>query len=293
MSQVLVTGAAGFVGRPLIERLRAAGHRVVALDLDTQPSDLEDGIEWVRANLMQPERYASSLRGIECVLHLAAVTGKAPTDRYQRDVDATRVLLRAAEDAGVKRFVLVSSIAVRFEDRRYYPYAASKLAAEQLVKASRLQTAIVRPTMIFGPSSPIQASLERLARLPVIPLFGSGDCRVQPVELDDVVTLLVALQERPVPAKTTIEIGGARTHTMRELLAELRAIHGRTNGARFVRLPLQLLRHALAFVEPVLLPLLPFTAGQLASFANDSVAECNALVDRLVPNRRASPVALS
>lgn len=291
MDTVVVTGASGFVGRRLLPKLVEQGLNVVAIARSAEPSGLPSGVRWLRADLLDPSSYEASLKGASVVIHLAAVTGKAWPSAYQRgNVDATRALLTASERAGVARFVLVSSIAAKFSDRRFYPYAESKIAAEEAVKGSSLQTTIVRPTMIFGRGSPVQSSMERLARLPIVPVFGNGRTRVQPVDVDDVVLLLAELARDP-SASGLIELGGPRVQTMDELVVQLRKAGGLTPGATLVHLPLGLLRYTLALVEKVLLPLLPFSAGQLASFANDGTADASPTLARLLPNPRETPEA--
>jgi NADH dehydrogenase len=257
----------------LTEALQQRGHQVVAIARRPQPAGWPADSRWIEADLLSPERYEQALAGADAVFHLAAVTGKARPEAYVRgNLEATQAVLDAATRAGVKRFVFVSSIAVTFPDRRFYPYAASKIAAEEAVRGSKLAWTIVRPTMILGQGSPIQASLARLARLPVIPMFGSGKIRVQPVDVQEVVAALVRLTQEPASAATVLELGGAEVISMLDLLRKLRAGSGLASMARFIHLPLSLLRFTLAALEKPLLPLLPFTAGQLASFANDSVA---------------------
>ena len=284
MSTIVVTGAAGLVGRNLVRELHQAGHRVVAIARSARPDTWPEGSKWVRADLAEPAGYRDALAGAHAVVHVAATTGKARPAVYERNnVQATRALLQASAAAGVARFVFISSIAAAFADRRYYPYADSKVAAEAVVQASPLTTLIVRPTMILGEGSPVQASLARLVRLPLIPMFGDGKVLVQPIDVADLVRLLVGLVKGPAPPSgTVLEVGGPETYSMVELVRRLRRAAGIEGKARFIHLPIGLLRAGLALVEGLLLPVLPFTAGQLASFANDSKATPNPLVQRLL-----------
>ena len=288
MSTIVVTGAAGLVGRNLVRELQAAGHRVVAIARSPQPASWPEGSTWVRADLSESASYRDALIGADAVVHVAATTGKARPEAYERNnVTATRALLDASAAAGVGRFLFISSIAAAFADRRYYPYADSKVAAEEAVRASKLTTLIIRPTMILGEGSPVQASLARLGRLPLIPMFGSGKALVQPIDVADLVRLLVGLLEEPAPASgTVLEAGGPETYSIAELVRRLRRAGGVEGKARFLHLPLGLLRACLALVEGLLFPVLPFTAGQLASFANDSKATPHPLVQRLLAQTR-------
>jgi NADH dehydrogenase len=290
MSTIAVTGAAGFLGRRVLEQLKARDEQVVAIDRVAMPAHAEDGTRWVEADLSEPALYEPALAGASCVLHLAAITGKARPGAYRRvNVEGTETLLGAAKRAGVSRFVLVSSIAVAFKDRRHYPYADSKAAAEALVRESGLAWTIVRPTMLMGPGSPIQAALGKLARLPASPMFGSGERLVEPVDVADAARLLAALARTPEAAGETLELGGPERISLNALYARLRALEGAKGPPKLVHLPVGPIRALLALLEGPLLPVLPLTAGQLASFVNDSVAAPHPLVERLAPDRAPSP----
>jgi NADH dehydrogenase len=226
----------------------------------------------VPGSLAEPDTWAESLRGVETVVHLAATTGKArPRLHRQVNLEGTRQLLARAQQAGARRFLFVSSIAVTYRDRSHYHYAAAKSAAETLVQSSGMDWLIVRPTIVLGPGSPALASLRRLALLPVPLLFGKGDHAVQPIHVADLARLLVTALTLERWGGRAVEAGGPETLTLRELLARIRA-RVKPARARFRHIPLRPVRLALGLLEPVLFPLLPFTAGQLALFANPSVA---------------------
>jgi hypothetical protein len=112
---------------------------------------------------------------------------------------------------------------------------------------------------------------------------------VQPVDVEDVAQALAGLAHEPDAAGAVIEVGGPSVVTMNELLAKLRANLGLGDAPRLVHLPLGLIRPLLAALEGPLLSVLPITAGQLASFANDGVAAPNPILDRVLPHRRETP----
>ena len=88
----------------------------------------------------------------------ACATGKASAaDHHRLNVEGTAALVAACQQAGVSRLLFVSSIAVTFADQTGYHYAAAKTAAEQIVHGSGLRVRVVRPTMIFGAGSPVEA----------------------------------------------------------------------------------------------------------------------------------------
>jgi nucleoside-diphosphate-sugar epimerase len=267
MARVLVTGASGFLGARVCRALEARGHRV--LGLQRQPSTDPRVVE---GNLLDPATYESRLAGIDAVVHLAAVTGKAPPGEYFRvNVEGTRTLVDAMKRAGVERLLFCSSIAVTFPDIRRYYYAQSKAEAERLVAHSGLRFTTIRPTIIAGEGSPVISKLESLASLPVVPLFGSGQTKVQPIDVSDLAQQIVAIVEADRFNGETLELGGPELVTLRELLDRLhRRRHRR--AAWFLPLPLGLIVPALSLLERVAYGALPLTVGQLATFRFDGVS---------------------
>lgn len=294
MNAIVVTGAGGFVGRKLVSLLCEKGLTVIGIGRSAAPSDWPSGARWIQADLAEPQRYEAALKGAQCVAHLAAITGKARRQAYVRgNVEATRALIDATVRASVPRFVFVSSIAAKFADRRHYHYAESKRAAEALVRQAPLASVLVRPTMILGPGSPIEASLAKLARMPVSPIFGDGRRLVQPVDVDDVAEAVAAIVSGSDFRSDLIELGGPERYDLCELYRRLRTAHAGLGAPRFVSAPLSLSRMLLAALEGPLLPVLPLTAGQLATFANDGLADPHPEYARILPNPRPAPRTVS
>ncbi len=266
-ASLFITGATGFLGSRFLELADLGRFRSVRA-LVRGESALPDGVEAVRGDLLDPGDWQRAIESDAVVLHLAALTGKASRRRHFEVNDlGTARLLEAARSAGVRRFLLVSSIAVAFEDRPGYHYAEAKEAAERRVRTSGLESLIVRPTMVFGPGSPVEEGLARLASLPVVPLFGGGENRLQPVAAADLARFLDAALDRDFDGGC-LTVAGPEVWTMRELLRRLgREKLGKARPA--VSFPLRPTRGLLRLVEPLLRSILPLTAGQLASFAND------------------------
>ncbi|HEX4936932.1 MAG TPA: NAD(P)-dependent oxidoreductase, partial [Gemmatimonadaceae bacterium] len=289
---VVLTGATGFVGRRVLHelsRLGAASVHAVARNPVALPATEAWRPEWraTACDLSREPLPAGVITPGCVVLHLAAATGKAtPREMRAVNVDGTRRVLDAAKAGGAAHVVFVSSIAASFGDQRWYHYAHAKRDAEGLVAASGLPCSIVRPTMIFGSGSPIQAALGGLAAGAAPIVLGSGRVRVQPIHVDDLAAFLVALAGDAPAGASPMEVGGGECVTMRDLLARLRSARGlppRTPRS----IPLGVVRSLLGAVERVVGTALPVTAGQLASFVNDSSAEPHPVVSRLLPSPRA------
>ena len=275
MPGTLLTGATGFVGRRLAGTLAPTAEgrlRLLIRDPSRLPTGLVPPASVITGDLLDRSVLERAVAFTDTIVHLAALTGKASRAAMRRaNLEGTRRLLEAARQAGTARFLFVSSIAAGFHDRRWYHYADSKQEAEQAVRESGLDWVIVRPTMVFGPGSPVQASLTRLASAPVGVMFGRGDVQVQPIHVSDLVSLLVALLARPSLGREVVEAGGPQVISLGDLL---RRIRSRTRGrpGPFFRLPLKPIREVLGLLDRPFWRFLPFTAGQLASFANAGVA---------------------
>jgi len=289
---IFLTGGGGFVGKALRARLVHTGWRVLRLTRSKEDAAADDSA--VLGDLLDPKPYSQALNGVDVVVHLAAITGKAsPKDYWAANVDGARALLEACKAAGVPRFLHVSTIAAGYADRRFFPYANSKLAAEELVRASGLAFTILRPTVVIGPGSPVWDSLQKIARLPVIPLpQGKQPVRTQPVDVRDVARAIEIVVAKGPFEGEILDVGGADSESFADfLLAVRRATVGKP--APIIRAPLEPVRLALALLEPVARPVLPVTAGQLALFANNSDARPNWLDSHLRPRMASTAIMLA
>jgi NADH dehydrogenase len=290
VSRLFVTGGGGFVGSRLVPALHGHGYRVAALDrtgtLKRRLPDARD-LQFITGDLLDPASYAHALGCSDIVVHLAAATGRATRGEHLRvNASGTETLVNACRRAGVTRFLFVSSIAAAFPDRRGYHYAEAKVRAEAAVRSSGLAFCIIRPTMIFGPGSPVQAGLEGLALLPIVPVFGNGRTSVQPIHVDDVVRALLHVIESGRFTGETFELGGGETLAIESLLRRIgKARRGRSG--RVVHLPLALTLPPLRLAEAVgMSGVLPVTAGQLSSFRFAGTAGANPLQEAIAPGCR-------
>ncbi len=218
-STVLVTGASGEIGGALIQRLAAVAP-VRVLSRRPQPSS-EDGRRWVRGDLRDPASLARACDGVERVLHMAALThSRRPADYFTINVEGTANLLHAARDAGIARFVHVSTRAIGAAGGAY---SHSKELAEAEVEKAGLPWVILRPSEVYGSGGrdPIQNVARSLEKRSFVPILGDGCYRLSPVHVGDVVAGLIAALDRPETTARRYVLAGPEEMTYLELVERL------------------------------------------------------------------------
>jgi uncharacterized protein YbjT (DUF2867 family) len=259
---VLVTGATGFVGPHVVHALRAREQPVRALVREpSKASRLTAwGVELARGDVTDPSSLRSAIAGVDTVIHLVAIISGKPADFERIMAQGTRDLVAAAQEAGVRRFILASALGLDESTKDAVPYYRAKWAMETAVKESGLEYVIFRPSFVFGKDGGALPTFVRLARLaPVTPVVGSGAQRLQPIWVEDVAEYFARAVDEPGVANRTFEVGGPDAPTWNEFWDLLK----RTLGARrpsihvpvgFMKLPATLLER---------LPGAPVTRDQL------------------------------
>lgn len=269
---VLVTGAAGEVGRRMVQRLVADGHRVRGLVLPGDPLRARlDGVrcEVFDGDVRDPASLAAATKGADVVLHLAAVilaSDPAIYDAVNRR--GTANLVAAAAAAGVRHFVYVSSASVVYP--RLTPYGQSKLDAEGFVsREPAFAHTIVRPTLVYDETGGQEFAMFRryMRRFPVVPFLGPGKALKRPVHADDVVDGLARIVGNPACYGKTYNLSGGEAIS----LAELGKLVLRLEGAPrpFVHLPVSLCR-VVAVVLGRVMKDPPITPYAIAGFTHDA-----------------------
>jgi len=255
----LVTGAAGFLGSALANRLGREGHQVRGIDdlSAGDPERLDPGVLFSRGDIVDRPKLWSLLQEVDCVYHLAARVVVSESVLYPREYNATNVggtvsVMEAMRDVGVKRVVFTSSGAVYGDQRKVplpesltpdprSPYAVSKLAAEYYVRTIGtlwgIETVILRIFNAYGPGQPLPP-----AHPPVVPQFlrqairggsmvlhGNGEQTRDFVYVDDVVEAMVAAATAPSIDRLTINVGSGVETSLKTLAQQVLEVSNSTS----------------------------------------------------------------
>jgi len=243
----LVTGAAGFLGSALANRLAREGHQVRGYDdlSAGDPSRLSADVLFTRGDVTDRPKLWTLFQDIDCVYHLAAKVSVPESILYPREyniinVGGTVSVMEAMRDVGVRRVILISSGAIYGDQGQQplvenappnprSPYAVSKLAAEHYVHTIGalwgIETVALRVFNAYGPGQPLAA-----AHPPVVPHFlrqvshggsivihGKGEQTRDFVYLDDVIAAMVAAASAPTINRSVINIGSGTETSIQSL----------------------------------------------------------------------------
>jgi NADH dehydrogenase len=245
--KVAVAGGTGFVGRPVVEALRARGHSVIVLARGRHGVPL--GAELVACDLARESVPPGTLRGTDALVNLAGIKRERGTQTFEAvHVEATRRLLAACEADGVRRFVHLSVVCSRPDP--HLPYHDTKWRAEEAVRASGLDFTILKPAVIYGPGDDMVTHLVRMIRFaPLFPVVGRGESILMPVDVRDVAEAVAAALDRPRSIGGTYDVVGPD----RLPLAEVVRVVADGIGLRvhIVPTPLALQRAAVRIMDAV------------------------------------------
>jgi len=241
--RILVTGASGGIGLPLVRALIAGTESRLRLFCRSRPDvALGQRVRWSAGDLRNEAQLADAAAGADTVLHLAGLTHSNRASEYDAvNVDGTRNVVEASRAAGVRRLVFFSSCVASEEGGAY---ARSKLRAERVVRQCGLGWIVLRLAEVYGPGQAGAAStlMDWIRSRPVVPILGHGRFPLSPLHIDDLVTAVLEILARPGLARRSYALAGPESISLRDLVDRVAAFHG-VRPLR-VRLPLTLVRLA-------------------------------------------------
>jgi NADH dehydrogenase len=271
---VLVTGGTGFVGRNLCAELVERGHDVTALSRRPNDRTMPEGVETVVGDVEDYESLVDPVSTADAVVNLVALSPlfkpKGGKERhFEVHLEGTKNVVRAAEAAGVDRYVQMSFIGA---DPNAKPTALrAKGVADEAVMGSDLDWTILRPSVIFGDGGEFISFTKLLTTPYLAGLPGGGRTRFQPIWIDDLVAIVAQTLESDEHVGEIYEIGGPEVLTLGDVTELAYAAEGKP--VTILSIPMPLARLGLRIADP--LPFVPFGVDQYLSLDEDNVTHAN------------------
>lgn len=240
--KIALTGGSGFVGRHVIDALSGDGFELRALR-NTAPLPRHDTLEIIDGSLEDNAALARLVDGADCIIHIGGlVKARGEGDFDAINARATRDLARLGREAGVKRFLLISSLAARRP--QISAYAASKKKAETSLmdEAGReMGWDVIRPPAIYGPGDKQVLSLFRILKKGVALMPGGEDARFSLIHVADLARAIRVWAESGKATQSVYELddGCPGGHGWREVMGRAAGAIG--TGPRFIAPPRGLL----------------------------------------------------
>ncbi|HEY2359936.1 MAG TPA: complex I NDUFA9 subunit family protein [Candidatus Angelobacter sp.] len=280
--KIFLTGATGFVGKHMLERLLAEGNAVRAalrglpgqnarLVSHTQHLGRKDDFQWVHGDIVEGTHLDEGMQGCDAVIHLVGIIVEKGTNTFERVHHlGTRNVVEAAKRASVKRFVQMSALGVQADG--VAPYQTTKWKGEEEVRQSGIPFCILRPSLIFGQDDGFVTQM--MATMRSAPLFrpvpGDGTPKFRPIAVEDVAACFASALTCEAATNQTIDLGGADELTLNEVLAEIARCAGVRKPAVHIPMPLMM---AGATVAQKLLKNPPVTVDQLHMLQEGSTCD--------------------
>ncbi|MEM7007062.1 MAG: NAD-dependent epimerase/dehydratase family protein [Pseudomonadota bacterium] len=222
---IAVTGGTGFIGKALLSQMLESSHTLRAL---TRRDQSNASVDWIKGDLDDDAALRALVSGADTVIHLAGLT-KAPTKAklFRANADAAGRLAEFAAAAGVKRFVLVSSLAAR--EPHLSHYAASKRAGEHAVGAAAqsMDVVVIRPPAIIGPGDDATAQMLDAMKRGWLPVPGGSNremTRLSFMYVEDIARFVAQQIDGaipPSPLEPASEAGGIGWNTLAATASEI------------------------------------------------------------------------
>ncbi|WP_455482005.1 complex I NDUFA9 subunit family protein [Bartonella sp. B35(2025)] len=223
---ITVFGGSGFVGRHIVETLTKRGYRVrIAVRRPQKAYYMQQIGEVGQTQILKTDvkhraSVARALLGADGAVFLPGSLMQANEPNFQNiQIDGTQNVSELTTEAGIPLIYMSELIAN--QDTSFF-YARTKFMSEQIVHDKHPKAIIMRPSVIFGPEDCFFNTLANLSRfLPIIPLFGGGQNKLQPVYIGDIAEFVIRALEKHIPFGKSYDLGGPQIITFQDALENI------------------------------------------------------------------------
>lgn len=266
--KIAITGGTGFIGRHLARDLASHGHEVVAIargqyTRNTQPVE---GATFLAVDANDTDKLTQSFQGCDAVIHCAGTSVENGQQTFYRlHVEGTRSAVKAAEQAHVRKFVLVSYLSVRPNIKS--DYHTTKWQGEEIVRSSKLNFTILKAGLVYGQGDHLLNNLSNLFRkMPVFAAVGLREKSVRLLAVEDLVDVIRAALDENRFARQTVAVLGPEEFPFSQAAQRIAKAMGKPF---LIVLPFPVLFHRiLAFVSERFMPKPLITKSQVQMLAD-------------------------
>jgi len=284
--KIAITGGTGFVGGHLARRLAGEGHEVIVIARGTREMQMRSRMKLMTDDLSDEARLAEAFAGCDAVAHCAGINREIGTQTYQKvHVEATRNVVKAAQNAGVKKIMLMSFL--RSRPNCGSAYHESKWAAEEIVRRSALDYTIIRAGMVYGRGDHMLDHLSHaLHTFPFFAMVGFKEKSIRPLAVEDLIEVLRAALTDERLSNRILALTGAEELYLSEAVRRVARVTG--TSVRMFRAPIWFHRLLARFWE--LSMNVPLAARAQIRILSEGVVEpalpCDVLPADLSPQRK-------
>jgi NADH dehydrogenase len=276
---ILITGGTGLVGGNLVGELLKDGSEVRCLVRDPSKAATlkEAGCELVRGDVTDRTSVLQAFDDkIDAVIHLVGILAEPRGTSFGTvHTEATRNVVEACMEKGVRRYLHISALGTRAGARS--EYHRTKWDAEEIIRVSGLEYTIFRPSVMFGREDKFTNLFASVIRIsPVIMIPGNGKNLMQPLFVKDVAKMMALCLKMQETIGKVYEVGGPDKYTFDDIIDRIAGVLGK--GVYKVHVPMALMRPGAALAEAVF-PKPPITRDQLLMLEEDNATDENPLED--------------
>lgn len=266
--KIAITGGTGFIGRHLARELTSRGHEVIVIARGQYKRNMQpiEGASLMTLDINDTENLTKAFQGCDAVVHCAGTSVEdAKQTFYRLHVEGTRSAVTAAEDARVKKFILVSYLNVRPNVKS--EYHTTKWQGEEIVRASKLNFTILKAGLVYGPGDHLLNNLSNLfRRMPVFAAVGLREKTVRLVAVEDLVQVIRASLDEDRFSRQTVAVLGPEEFPFSQAARRIAKAMGK--GSLIV-LPFPVFFHrSLAFISERFMPKPLITKSQVQMLAD-------------------------